>query len=76
MLAQSPSSGQGQAAVYAPGTSPVAGQLAGVTGGGGGITGGTVANATAGNSLPFEILQPYLCVTFIIALYGIFPSRN
>jgi microcystin-dependent protein len=30
----------------------------------------------AGGSQPFEILQPLLCVTFIIALEGIFPSRN
>jgi microcystin-dependent protein len=30
----------------------------------------------AGNSQPFSILQPLLCVTFIIALQGIFPSRN
>jgi microcystin-dependent protein len=30
----------------------------------------------AGGSQPFSILQPLLCVTFIIALNGIFPSRN
>jgi microcystin-dependent protein len=30
----------------------------------------------AGGSLPHSNLQPYLCVTFIIALFGIFPSRN
>jgi microcystin-dependent protein len=30
----------------------------------------------AGGNQPFEILQPLLCVTFIIALVGIFPSRN
>jgi len=29
-----------------------------------------------GNSLPTSIIQPYLCVNFIIALVGIFPSRN
>jgi microcystin-dependent protein len=31
---------------------------------------------TAGGSQPFSILQPYLCVTFLIALNGVFPSRN
>ena len=30
----------------------------------------------AGGSLPFSNIQPYLCVNFIIALSGIFPSRN
>jgi microcystin-dependent protein len=30
----------------------------------------------AGGSQPHENLQPYLVVTFIIALEGIFPSRN
>jgi microcystin-dependent protein len=30
----------------------------------------------AGGNQPFEILQPLLSVTFIIALQGIFPSRN
>jgi microcystin-dependent protein len=30
----------------------------------------------AGGNQPFPIVQPYLAVTFIIALNGIFPSRN
>lgn len=30
----------------------------------------------AGGNQPFSIVQPFLCVTFIIALQGIFPSRN
>lgn len=29
-----------------------------------------------GGSQPFEILQPYLAINFIICLEGIFPSRN
>jgi microcystin-dependent protein len=29
-----------------------------------------------GSSIPVNNIQPYLCVTFIIALEGIFPSRN
>ena len=29
-----------------------------------------------GNSQPHANLQPYLCITFVIALQGIYPSRN
>jgi microcystin-dependent protein len=32
------------------------------------------AVGTAGGSQPHENLQPYLCVDFIISLFGIFPS--
>jgi microcystin-dependent protein len=32
--------------------------------------------ATAGGSQPHSNLMPSLCITFIIALQGIFPSRN
>jgi microcystin-dependent protein len=32
--------------------------------------------AAAGGNQPFSIVQPFLCVTFIIAVTGIFPSRN
>jgi len=31
---------------------------------------------TAGSSLPTPVLDPYLCVTYIIAIEGTFPSRN
>lgn len=34
------------------------------------------APAFTGSSLPHNNMQPYLAVTFIIALQGIFPSRN
>lgn len=30
----------------------------------------------AGGSQPLPILQPYLCMTFLVALTGVFPSRN
>jgi microcystin-dependent protein len=33
-------------------------------------------SSVAGGSQPHENLQPLLCVNFIIALEGIFPSRN
>jgi microcystin-dependent protein len=29
-----------------------------------------------GNSLPVSILSPFLAITFVIALVGVFPSRN
>jgi microcystin-dependent protein len=32
--------------------------------------------APAGSNQPFSILNPYLTVTFLIALVGVFPSRN
>jgi microcystin-dependent protein len=32
--------------------------------------------APSGGGQPFSIMQPYLCVTFLIALTGIYPSRN
>ena len=30
----------------------------------------------SGGSQPFSIVQPYTCINYIIALQGIFPSRN
>ncbi len=34
------------------------------------------AIASAGGGQPHPNIQPFLCVTFIIAMQGIFPSRN
>lgn len=34
------------------------------------------ATELAGSNIPHDNIQPYLCVNFIIALQGIFPSRN
>jgi microcystin-dependent protein len=34
------------------------------------------AVAGAGSNLPHANIQPYLTVNFIIALQGVFPSRN
>ena len=45
-------------------------------------TGGTVVNLNAnmllasGGSQPHENFQPYLCVSFIISLFGIFPTQT
>lgn len=32
--------------------------------------------SSAGSGLPFQVVQPFQCINFIIALQGIFPSRN
>jgi microcystin-dependent protein len=37
---------------------------------------GPQAIGTTGGSLPFNNMQPSLCLNYIICLYGIFPSRN
>jgi microcystin-dependent protein len=56
----------GSTTAYLPG-GVVSGQLGGVSSTTVGITGG---------SQPFSLRQPYLGINFIIALFGIFPSRN
>jgi microcystin-dependent protein len=38
--------------------------------------GGTATAAAAGGSLPIGIVQPSLAMNYVIALQGIFPSRN
>lgn len=46
------------------------------------LSGGAIASpatttiGTAGGSLPLSILQPFLVLNYVIALYGIFPPRN
>ena len=35
-----------------------------------------VTVGSAGGSIPISVVQPWCCVQFIIALVGIFPSRN
>lgn len=60
---------------FAPVGSASAGVLAGVSGGGGGITGGTVTvGVNQPSSAPVSLLQPYLGVNFIIAVNGLYPS--
>jgi microcystin-dependent protein len=45
-----------------------------------GASDGSLMNAamihSAGGGVPFEIIEPYLAMTYCIALQGIFPSRN
>lgn len=37
---------------------------------------GNQAIVPVGGNLPYSICQPSLCITFIISLFGIFPSQN
>lgn len=40
------------------------------------VSAASVAVGTAGGSQSHANMQPYLCVNFIIALFGVYPSRN
>lgn len=53
-------------AIYYSGTTP----------GGGPLAGGSVTVGIAGGSQPHNNMQPYLGLNYIIALEGVFPSRN
>jgi microcystin-dependent protein len=35
----------------------------------------TITSGATGGSQPHENMQPFLCISFIISLYGIFPSQ-
>lgn len=61
--------------IYAPASAGTPVNLGGlsVSGGGGG---GAVALGVAGGSQPFSVLQPYLAMTTIFCVSGIFPSRS
>lgn len=48
--------------------------LGGISGGGGGSGGGTVTVQPAGGSQPFNVMQPYQALNYIIAITGIYPS--
>ncbi|WP_119680975.1 phage tail protein [Indioceanicola profundi] len=49
--------------------------LGGVSGNAGTLA-GTVAVAPNGSSQPFTVVQPYQVLNYVIALEGVFPSRN
>lgn len=76
-LGSSPTAGQQQAGVFYAST-PTPTNLVNL--GGLSVTaptgGGTVALAATGGGMPIDIRQPYTGINFIIALEGIFPSRN
>lgn len=59
--------------IYGPAPTTSA-QLSGVTAGG--TFGGNVAIGNTGSSSPVNNLQPYLAVWTLIAMQGIFPTRN
>jgi microcystin-dependent protein len=61
-----PNASTGAVNAYTPSSAGTSGTIAGVN---------ATINA-AGNSQPHENHQPYLVVTFIVALFGVFPSRN
>jgi microcystin-dependent protein len=50
--------------------------IGGVTATGGTSGGGSVTNALTGGSQPVNIMNPYVGLYFVIALQGIFPTRN
>ncbi|CAA7623868.1 Phage tail collar domain-containing protein [Magnetospirillum sp. LM-5] len=64
---------------YATGTPATFGNLGGiiVSGGGGGITGGTVTLAPAGNTptVPMSIIPPQMGLTYCIVGQGLYPNR-
>lgn len=39
------------------------------------VTGGAVAIGTAGSNAPFSNMQPYLALSFVIAMNGLYPDR-
>jgi microcystin-dependent protein len=39
-----------------------------------GLAAGSIGST--GNSLPHDNMQPYLCVTFVISLFGVYPSQT
>ena len=62
------------ASIYS--TSPDPSTLVNLGGAQATVTGGTVAVAPNGSSTPFSVLQPYQVLNYVIALEGVFPSRN
>lgn len=68
--------------VFAPGNNTLAATVAGATNANTYVSGNPNAAlkpntlSVAGGSQPHDNMPPFLCVNFIIALQGIFPSRN
>lgn len=69
----------GTAATLASGAATTTLSGGGISGGGisgGGISGGSIAIGATGSGLPFNNVQPYLAINYVIAIEGIYPSRN
>ncbi|NEW88481.1 phage tail protein [Rhodopseudomonas sp. WA056] len=76
-LANTGPTGASQPKIYAPaGTSGTPVNLGGVSGGGGGITGGTVQIGNTGSNVPVETLPPYLALRTNICLSGLYPVQD
>jgi microcystin-dependent protein len=81
---QMPSHRHAFASTAAPGRDTPAGSVLGSPGSGallyaGGATTSTLsasANTTVGGNQPHTNLMPYLCTSFIISLFGIYPTQN
>lgn len=62
-------------------TLPVSASLTGTAGSGAAtvtinaVSGGTVTTGVAGSNLPFSNMQPYLALSFVIAMNGLYPDR-
>jgi microcystin-dependent protein len=80
--------GYANAKVYGPTSTtnlvPLTGVSAGTTGSAGtaastvtlnAVTGGSVAVGQSGSSQPFSTLQPFLAMSFVIAMNGLYPDR-
>ncbi|MGK6355417.1 phage tail protein [Sphingomonas sp. DT-207] len=78
MLSQPANIGPQPVKIFVPaGTTGTPVNLGGIAVSGGEFTPtGNVTVASSGGSTPFSIMQPYLGITTVIALDGIFPSRN
>lgn len=74
VLAQSGASASATANTYSSSASTGA-FLGGVTVTGGSMTGGTVTLGNTGGS-PVSVMSPYLAVTYMIAIAGLWPSRQ
>jgi microcystin-dependent protein len=60
------SGGTAKPAIYAPSGSATSAALGGLN----------VSAGLSGNNLPLQILNPFLTITIVMSLFGIFPSRN
>ncbi|KPF96888.1 phage tail protein [Rhodopseudomonas sp. AAP120] len=77
LLANTGPTGGGQPKIYAPaGTAGTPVNLGGVSGGGGGITGGVVQIGNTGSNVPVETLPPYLALKTNICLSGLYPVHD
>lgn len=71
--------GTAETALYVPAGAAGGGtqvNLGGVTVTGGSSGGGTVTVGVTGGNLPVSTMQPYLALTAVICVSGVFPSRN